>query len=512
MVMPEDLSKQYDKLLERSKEMAVMGSAVAILYWDMETMMPPRAVELKSQQLAMLQKMGHQMLVDPENGKTLDAIEKHKDYESLSQLEKRNVYLARKAYDEATRIPEELVVDIAKQSTVGVNVWKKAKPAKDWAMFKPELEKMKALKEREAELLMDVKEAETPYDAMIDSYEPKMTADNITRVFDEMKKGLMKVMDRVMAQGKPETGFLERPVPVPVQEKIGESLAAFIGYDIDSDEAGGRIDTTEHPFTTGYYTDVRITTHYHEDRFESSIFSILHEGGHALYEQGLPMDWMYQPVGGSASYGIHESMSRFIENMVGKSPEFWLYYLPVMKEITGDTFKDVSYDEMIRAVNHVTPSKIRIEADEVTYGLHIVIRFEIERDLFGGRLGVDELPQVWNQKYMDYLGVEIEHDSEGVMQDTHWAGGSFGYFPSYALGNIYDGVWLTKLDKDLPGWRKGIAEGSFKETKQWLTDNVYGHGNLYDPEDLVKEVTGRGLEVKPFIDYLDEKFKAIYGY
>jgi len=511
IVMPKDLRKQYDKLLEKSKEMAVLGSAVAILYWDMETKMPPRAVELKSQQLAMLQKLGHQMLIDPENGKTLDAIQKHGDYGSLSQLEKRNVYLARKAYDEATKIPEELVVEIAKQSTVGVNVWKKAKAARDWGMFKPELEKMKALKDREAELLMEIKGAKTPYDTLIDNYEPKMTADNITRIFDEMKKGLMKVMDRVMAQGKPDTEFLRRPVPEETQVEIGESLAEFIIYDIKSDESGGRIDTTEHPFTTGYYTDVRITTHYHEERFESSIFSILHEGGHALYEQGLPMDWMYQPVGGSSSYGIHESMSRFIENMVGKSPEFWMYYLPVMKEITGDTFKDVSYDEMLRAVNYVTPSKIRIEADEVTYGLHIVIRFEIERDLFSGRLGVDELPQAWNQKYMDYLGVEIEHDSEGVMQDTHWAGGSFGYFPSYALGNIYDGIWLTKLNKDLPSWRQQIREGSFGETKRWLTDNVYGYGNLYDPEDLVKEVTGKGLEVKPFIDYLEAKFGAIYG-
>jgi len=319
-------------------------------------------------------------------------------------------------------------------------------------------------------------------------------------------------MDRVMAQGKPDVEFLRRPVPASIQEKIGESIADFIQYDIKSDRSGGRIDTTEHPFTTGYYTDVRITTHYHEDRFESSIFSILHEGGHALYEQGLPMDWMYQPVGSSSSYGIHESMSRFIENMVGKSPEFWTYYLPVMKKSTGETFKDVSYGQMLRAVNYVTPSKIRIEADEVTYGLHIVIRFEIERDLFSGKLNIDELPQAWNQKYMDYLGVEIQNDSEGVMQDTHWAGGSFGYFPSYALGNIYDGVWLTKLNKDLPGWRNQIQAGSFKETKRWLTDNVYGYGNLYDPEDLVKEVTGRGLVVKPFIDYLDAKFGAIYGY
>jgi carboxypeptidase Taq len=226
--MPEDLRKQYDKLLGKSKEMTVLGSSVSILYWDMETKMPPRAVELKSQQLAMLQKMGHQMLVDPENGKTLDAIEKHEGYGSLSQLEKRNVYLSRKAYDEATKIPEELVVELSKQSTVGVNVWKKAKAARDWGVFKPELEKMKALKDREAEILMEVKGAKTPYDALIDNYEPKMTADNITKIFDEMKKGLRKVMDRVMAQGKPDTEFLRRPVPEEAQIKIGESIADFI--------------------------------------------------------------------------------------------------------------------------------------------------------------------------------------------------------------------------------------------------------------------------------------------
>jgi len=505
------LKDNYEKVLVHSKELAVVGSASSILYWDMETKMPPRGVELKSQQLAFLQKISHQMLTSPESDKVLKAIESHKDYDGLSQVEKRNVYLARKMYDEATKLPEELVVEITKQQTVGVNVWKKAKAAKNWEMFKPELVKIKELTEKKAELLMDIKEAKNPYDALIDDFEPKMTADHITRIFDEMKSGLKKVLDRVLAEDTPDVSFLDRSVPVGVQEKIGESIADFILYDIKSDKAGGRIDTTEHPFTTGYYTDVRITTHYHENMFMSSIYSILHEGGHALYEQGLPMKWMYQPLGYSTSYGVHESMSRFIENMVGKSPEFWEYYMPVFTKLTGDIFKDVSKDRLLKAANYVTPSKIRIEADEVTYGLHIVIRFEIERDLFSGKLSVDELPEAWNSKYRDYLGVEIEDDSEGVMQDTHWAGGSFGYFPSYALGNIYDGVWLTKLDKDLPDWKQQIAGGSFKDTKDWLTDNVYSYANLYDPEDLVKHVTGKGLVVKPFIDYLEDKFSRIYG-
>ncbi len=506
------VNEDYQKLLDQNKELSIVGSAGAILQWDMETKMPPRGIELKSQQLAWIQKIAHQMLTSPEAGKTLKEIEKSKEYGSLDQIQKRNVYLARKAYDEATKLPEDLVVEITKQQTLGVGVWKKAKAAKDWKMFMPELQKIKDLREKEAALLMDIKGAKKPYDALIDNFEPKMTAVNITRIFDEMKVGLKRIMKKVMDQDQPSIDFLERPVSESIQVQIGEDMAEFMLYDINSENAGGRIDTTEHPFTTGYYTDVRITTNYHENRFISSIYAILHEGGHALYEQGLPMDWMYQPIGASTSYGVHESMSRFIENMVGRSPEFMRHYRPKLMKLTGDTFKDITEDHLVKASNYVTPSKVRIEADEVTYGMHIIIRFEIERDLFNGDLEVSELPQAWNQKYMDYLGVEIEDDSEGVMQDTHWAAGLFGYFPSYALGNIYDGVWLTKLNKDLPDWLSLIEKGSFKETKNWLTENVYKYANLYDPEELVEHVTGSKLVVKPFIDYLDNKFSKMYGY
>ncbi len=505
------LKDDYSQLMDRNKELSITMSAGAILYWDMETKMPPRGVELKSQQIAWIQKTAHRMLTDKKNGEILGSIKKAENYNTLSEIQKRNVYLAEKTYKEATMLPEELVVETSKQGTKGVNVWKKAKATNDWALFMPELQKMKDLKEKEASLLMDIKGAKNPYDALIDNYEPRMTAEHITHIFDEMKTGLRKIMNKLMDQDQPSIQFTSRKVPESVQKRIGEDMAGFVKYDIKSEEAGGRIDTTEHPFTTGYYTDVRITTNYHEDMFFSSVYSILHEAGHALYEQGLPMDWMYQPIGTSSSYGVHESMSRFIENMVGRSSEFWSYYMPRLRELTGDTFKDITVDHMIKAANHVTPNKIRIEADEVTYGLHIIIRFELERDLFNGKLQVSELPQAWNDKYREYLGVEIENDSEGVMQDTHWGAGSFGYFPSYALGNIYDGLWLTKLNKDMPDWLNGIKNGSFGEVKKWLTENVYRYGNLYDPEDLVKHVTGSGLDVKPFINYLDHKFSKIYG-
>ncbi len=511
--MNPNLQKAYESLLAKSKDLAVLGSTTAIVNWDMETKMPPKALNLRSQQMAMLEVMGHKMLTDPQVGKTLEAIEKDPGCLELDAVQKRNTYLTRKGYDEATKLPESLVFETAKQQTIAVGVWKKAKAAKDYGMFKPELKKMIELRQRAADILMGVKCTKTPYDALLDSYESKMTADKVTRVFTGMREGLIDVMKKVEGSGfKPDASILSRPVPIEVQKKISEAAMDYIGYDTKGPNAGGRLDETEHPFTTGYYDDVRITTHYHEDRWASSLYSVMHEGGHALYEQNLPQAWMYQPIGTAASFGIHESQSRFVENMVGRSPEFLAYMLPRLKKIVGKPLRGVKLADFIAAVNMVEPSKIRIEADEVTYGLHIIIRFEMERDIFAGKLKVDELPQAWNEKYDKYLGVEIGNDSEGVMQDTHWASGYYGYFPSYALGNIYGGMFLKKLRRDAPGWRKEIRRGNFQPVKKWLVDNIHAKGNLLDPADLAKEVTGENLTVKPFIGYLEKKFGKIYGF
>lgn len=509
----EDLEKTYAELMGRVKELFIFQSVGSIVGWDMETKMPPKGISLRSQQLALLQKIGHRMLTDPENGKLIEKIVSHSGYEGLNQVQKRNVHLAKKEYDEATKLPEELVVETARQRAVTIDTWKKAKAAKDYDMFKPDLEKLFELRVKAADILMGVKGTRTSYDALIDIFEPKMTSEAISSVFDGMRKGLVEIIEKCRdAPKQPDTTFLNRKVSLDTQHMISEALAEVIGYDITSKQAGGRIDETEHPFTTGYYDDVRITTHYYEDKFASSVFSILHEGGHALYEQNLPQKWMYQPVGTGCSNGIHESQSRFVENMIGRSQEFWSHFLPKLKEMTGDVLSDVSLDQFVHAINRVQPSKIRVEADEVTYGLHIIIRFEIERDLFAGKLTIKELPQVWNEKYQEYLGVEIEHDSEGVMQDTHWAGGAFGYFPSYALGNIYGGMMLEKMEGELPGWRDRIAAGSFTEVKGWLVEKVHRLGNLHDPTELIRVITGRELTIDPFLKYLDEKYSRLYGY
>jgi len=507
------LIDDYNRLMAKDKEIIILSSADSIIKWDMETKMPPGAFGLRSQQLALLSQIDHRMTTDPEIGNLLGRIERHPQHQDLSELQRRNVYLIRKFYDENIKLPEKLVAEMARQQAVAYETWKKAKTAKDFSMFKPDLEKMFELKRQSAEILMEPKGVKTPYDAMIDLFEPKVTQDIIARVFDELKGGLIPIIKKcVDSPVKPDTLILKRKVPVKAQEEISKSIARFIGYDIESEKARGRIDETEHPFTIGYYDDVRITTHYFEENFASSLFSVLHEGGHAMYDQNLKGEWIYQPVGAACSYGFHESQSRFVENMVGRSYEFWSYYLPELKRITGNALADVDLEGFVPAVNVVRPSKIRTEADEATYSLHVIIRFELERDLFAGKVTVGELPAVWNQKYRDYLGVEIENDSEGVLQDVHWAQGYFGYFPSYALGNIYGGQILYRMEKEMPQWRETLSKGNFHEVREWLVRNVHAYGNLYDPLDLLRRVTGEGITPKHFVDYLDSKYSKIYGY
>lgn len=499
--------------MEKVKELLVLQSTESIIHWDLETMMPPKAIKLRSEQLALLSRLEHKMSTSPEIGKLLEEIMHNPEYDKLDYVQKRNVYLIKKNYDEQTKLPEELVAEIAKQQTITVDVWKKAKAAKDFSMFRPELEKLVDLEKKAAEILMEVKETATPYDALIDINEPKMTAETINKVFDELRIGLVSILKKCeTAEKQPDTSFLKRKVPIDVQRKISKALAEFVEYDVDSRNAGGRIDETEHPFTTGYYYDVRITTHYYEDNFTSSMFSVLHEAGHAIYEQNLNSEWIFQPVGTTCSMGFHESQSRFVENIIGRSHEFWVYFLPKLKSLIVNILEDVDLDMFVHAINQVKPSKIRVEADEVTYGLHIVIRFNTERDLFAEKIMVKELPEIWNHSYKEYLGVEIENDSEGVMQDAHWASGSYGYFPSYTLGNIYSGQILDAMEKDLPEWKKQIEKGNFQNVKQWLTKNVHSYGNLYDPTDLIKRITGKELTVKPYLNYLKEKYAKLYGF
>ena len=509
--MPTDMRSTYKKLLERNKDLIVLGSAEGIINWDMETMMPPKAVHLRSEQLALLSSIHHKMSTAPENGKLLDAIIKHPQYDTLKETEKRNVHLIKKNYDEQTKLPTQLVSEIAKQQVITVNTWKKAKATKNYALFKPELEKLVKLNKQAAEILMKVKQTKTPYDALLDVYEPKITTEAITKIFTELQQGLKKLLTKIEnVQTQPDTNTLKQTVSADKQREIAKTLAQTLDHDVTSPNAGGRIDETEHPFSTGYYDDVRITTHYHPDNWTSSVFSVLHETGHALYEQNLPQEWKYQPIGSYCSLGIHESLSRLHENIIGRSREFWISLLPKIKHLAAPTLTNLEIDKFIQSINAVKPSKTRIEADEVTYSLHVIIRFQIEKDIFADKIAINELPAVWNQKYKDYLGLDVPDDRSGILQDIHWAGGAFGYFPSYAFGSMNAAQLDAALHRDHPDLDQRLASGDFAVPIAWMREHIYKYGRLYPVTELIKLAAGEEQDPSYFIRYLTVKYGEIY--
>jgi carboxypeptidase Taq len=507
-----DVDSAYKQLLSKTKDLVVLSTAEGIIHWDMEIYMPPKAVAQRSQQLALLSRIHHKLGTNPEIGKLLDNIQTSPEYPTLGQIEKRNLFLINKSYREQTALPEKLVSDLTMQEAITVNTWKRAKAKKDFNLYKADLQKLLDLNKQAAEILMKVKETKTSYEALLDNYEPKMPAETITSTFNQLLAGLKPLIAKIEnCPTKPSLQIFNTPVPVESQRKITQLITKTLGYDTVSSEAGGRVDETEHPFTAGYYDDVRITTHYYPNNFANSIFSVLHESGHALYEQNLNPEWQYQPIGSTCSYGVHESQSRFYENIIGRSKEFWTGFLPKINQV-APSLSNLQLDPFLHAINKVERSKIRIEADEVTYSLHIIIRFELERDLFAGKITVNELPEAWNQKYVDYLGVKVEDDSEGVMQDTHWASGLYGYFPSYALGNIYSGQITTAITKDLPDWRSQLAAGKLGGMNGWLKNNIHSKGDLYDPEELIKKATGTNLDSRSYLQYLNEKYGNLYGF
>lgn len=511
--MLRNIRASYKKLLNKTKELIILQTIESIIHWDMETMMPPNAVEQRSHQLALLSRMEHKMSISPDIGRLVNEIMTNPNYENLDQIEKRNVHLIKKNYEEQIQLPEKLVSETTKQQVLTINSWKKAKATKDYSRLEPDLEKLVSLNKKIAEILMKVKNTNTPYDALIDNYEPNTTAQTISIVFGELQNGITSLLNKIQSCSKYKNEqTIKIQIPIKKQRKIAQLLAQSLGYDIVSENSGGRIDETEHPFTTGYYDDVRITTHFYPNNYISAIFSVLHETGHALYEQNINQKWKYQPVGSISSYGFHESQSRLYENIIGRSQEFWNHLLPKLKQIAAPLLDKVNSDQFLYLINKVKPSKIRVEADEVTYNLHIIIRYQIEKALFENKIEVNELPEIWNQKYKDFLGVEINNDSEGIMQDTHWASGYYGYFPSYAIGNIYSGQIFEELRLKVEKFKSQIEQGKINEVNLWLKQNVHYYGSLYEPNELIEKISGEKINSQPYIQYLNKKYKKIYGF
>lgn len=494
------------ELMDHIREVYLLYSIAGVLGWDERVYMPKQGSAHRANQLAYLSGTGHRKLTDPKVGKWLDAIEGSDLVKDPLSVNAVNVREIRRSYDKQTKVPNELVEKITHAETIGQGVWVEARKKADFKLFLPHIEKMIDLKKQYAEA---VGYDDMVYDALLDDYEPGMLTKDVTKVFAAFRKELVDLVHKISdSDKKPDVSILERDFPVDRQHMFGQAAAAAIGFDMSA----GRLDITAHPFCSGTGPgDCRITTRYNPNHFGQAFFGILHEAGHGMYEQGLPVESWGSPMGDSISLGIHESQSRMWENMVGRSRPFWQAFFPRAQQTFFDSLSGVSMDDFFFAINDVRPSFIRVEADEVTYGLHIMLRFEIEQEIFSGDIKPADVASVWTERFGKYFGITPPNDAEGCLQDIHWSAGLFGYFPTYALGNLYAAQFFAKAKEDIGNLDQMFAAGKFDALLSWLRKNIHSQGQRYRADDLVKTVTGKPLSHEPFMTYLREKFSPLYG-
>ncbi|MEF3302948.1 carboxypeptidase M32 [Paenibacillus sp. GYB003] len=488
------------------KKMKSYGEALDVMYWDLRTGAPRKGVEARSEVIGELSAEMFKMSVSDEMGRYLERLSEPAAFERLGSVDRKLVEECRKEYDRSKKIPPDKYQAYVVLTSQAESVWEEAKEKADFAMFRPYLEKIVAANLEFVELWGYEGHR---YNTLLDMYEPGMTVQKLDRIFADVREKLVPLVSAIQrSNNEPDTSFLNETFDVRQQKAFSLYILKELGYDFEA----GRLDESVHPFATGLNPgDVRITTRYLPGDVTSALFGTIHECGHALYEQNISKELIGTPLCSGTSMGIHESQSRFWENMIGRSRTFWDRYFPKLKELYPDRFQGVSVDSFYRAINRVQPSLIRIEADELTYNLHIMIRYEIEKALFGGSLQVADLPSYWNEKYKEYLGVEPAHDGEGVLQDVHWAGGSFGYFPSYSLGNMYSAQIRRTMERQLGDLDDLIAGGHFAAIKDWLVERIYRHGKLLTPDEIVEGVTGEPLNPEYMIAYLKTKYGDIYG-
>ncbi len=493
------------RLAALDRERALLVHIGAILGWDQETYMPENAIEERAEQLALVEGLAHDKAVSPEIGELLTALEGRTD---LGETEKAYLTVARREYDREVKLPSRLVTEMARQTSLSQAAWVQARKNDDFSAFAPHLSTMIDLNLEMASAL----DHDSPaYDVLLDLYEIGSDERSIGEVFSVMKADLVRILGKITSSPQVDDSFLARKVDVPAQQRMNEYILDALGFD----RKKGRLDVTAHPFTTTLgRQDIRITTRYLEEFFPSSLFSTIHEAGHAFYEMGIDPhpDFRGTRLAEAASMGIHESQSRLLENIVGRSFPFWTRHYPKIKEMAGNGLDGVGLEAFVKAINRVEPSLIRVEADEVTYGLHIIARFEIESALISRRLSVEDLPEAWNAKMKELLGLDVPDNARGCLQDIHWSMGAFGYFPSYALGNLYAAQFWDCLKEALPDVEARMEEGDTAPLLGWLKSNVHEPGASHLPGDLVFRVTGKPLDPSHFAGYLEEKYRRIYGW
>ncbi len=490
-------------------DIQLITHTIALLGWDQETYMPKGAIEERAQQQALLSGILHEKLTNRRVGELLEnaGVSESNMAGDPSIPETDRAFLRKfsRDYFREEKMPKELVVSLSKEASLSQAVWIEARKKNDFSLFAPHLRKILDLTKEKAE---KIGYKDHPYDALLDEFEPFTTTEMVRKIFSGLKPKLIELVRRIAASGQVDESFLLVKYPVEKQETFGRLVLKDMGYDFNR----GRLDVSAHPFTTNPGSDdVRLTTRYRETQFRTGIFGIIHEGGHGLYELGFPEEIKRTILAQGTSLGIHESQSRLWENIIGRSLSFWKHYFPKLKEFFPDQLKSVTLNQFYRGINKVEPSMIRIDADEVTYSLHIILRFELECALITGELAVNDLPAAWNTKMEELFGIRPKNDAEGVLQDVHWSFGAIGYFPTYALGNLYGAQFYHRMKEQLGNVDALIEGGDFKTILTWLRKNIYQYGSIYTAEELCNRITEESLNPDYFMDYLTEKYSSIYS-
>ncbi len=504
--MPRTADQAYAELIRREKERALLSSCGGLLDWDERTQLPRKGAGLRADQLALISRMTHEMFTAPVTGELLGEVEGSALVKEPTSPAAVNVREIRRVYDRAVKVPAALVEELARAKTMGQQAWVEARKQSDFPHFRPHLEKLVHLKRQQAAA---VGYAKVPYDALLEDYEPGATTAEVAETLAALRNELVPLIAAILdAPRKAPTEILHREYPVERQQVFGQAAAAAVGFDFTA----GRIDVTAHPFCSGIGPgDCRITTRYNPRHFNESFFGTLHEAGHGIYEQGLDPQHFGTPMGTACSLGIHESQSRLWENFVGRSRPFWEHWFPRARQVFLDSLHDVSLDDFYFAINDVRASFIRIEADETTYNLHIILRFELERALVAGDLPPAEVPGVWNEQFRKSFNLSPPNDAQGCLQDIHWSAGLFGYFPTYSLGNLYSAQIMDQARNELGDLDGRFGRGDYGALKVWLNDKIHRHGQRYRAPDLCRRVTGRPLSPEPLLRHLRGKYGPLYG-
>jgi carboxypeptidase Taq len=498
------MSEKFEKFKELVGEISDIGMAASLLGWDQQTYMPPAGGEARGQQLATLGKIAHQKATSEELGKLIDDLKQEFAGADASSDEAAMIRVAAREYDKAVRVPSDFVAEQAIASTKAFEAWAEARAKSDFSIFLPHLQKNVELVKKYISFFPP---ADHPYDTLLDDYEPGMKTAEVRAIFDGLRPRQVELIKAIASRKQIDDKFLHKKYN---EQKVWDFSAAItkqFGYDWNR----GRMDKAPHPFETSFsVNDVRITNRFEKGSPLSTIFSAMHESGHAMYEQGINPAYERTTLAHGTSLAVHESQSRMWENLVGRSFAFWEFFYPQLKKTFPSQLDGVSLKNFYKAINKVQPSLIRVNADEATYNLHIMLRLELEIAMVEGKVAMKDLPEIWNAKMRDYLGITPPNDALGVLQDVHWSYGSIGYFSTYALGNLVSAQLWEKINKDIKGLDGEIRKGKFDSLLGWLHENVHQHGRKYNPQDLVQKITGSKIAPEPYVRYLKTKYSEIY--